>query len=1072
MAKKLAMARKTRQLVSSFAAALLLLQPTGVIAEDVWLNPGYINGFVAAEGVDIEYAYLKAVSGEFTATSYSPTGEFTLTVNTPIDGGYDYDTGGYFYADNRNDYLHFPHETVFVQDGQTTSLNFELTPGFIQGTVNTGEGCSLTDGRIYAGDETATTNFVRDSINWIGSRTNIASDGTFLFPVVPGLNTTVAANITLSNGNNFNLETRTADILPGETITMDWSVECAGLPGAIYGLIGVNGVEDITKHQVRARRSDSSRYLYADIICSETECSYELNNLAPGKYYMYPITEMNNSDDELYYPRGAYDFTVDVVAGQAVRNDILTDAAFINGNITLSGTKTIKDAVWAEVGSFGKYGSYSYAGWGYDFVNILNGDFDLIVTEGDWQDSVSRFYFFQNDPEDYLRNYLYIYNYTTPHQSLLAGETIENHQIEHQTGSVTVRYTVDNNGLLSYPSLTGRSVQGDGSNVYVYAYGLPDQTTEGKVSFIAVPGTYDLKAEAYVGGSRTTFGELNIEVVYGGERDMDIGSPDLEVVSPQPEEYTDSTSILVAGTTTDEDGVASITVNGSETDFSSTNNPNDVNEVAYSTEVGLDPGPNTIEITVTDNLNKSITDTRSVYVDSEYPTILWEPADTTTTIEEVVTVIGTATDDNTITSITVNGDEVAFESTFNPDDPNEVEFTTEVALVEGSNQIIVAATDNCKLITSETHTVTRSEPDTTAPTITCPADISKEFGSTISLGSPIVSDNTDPSPSVSNNAPASFALGTTNVVWTASDSWGNKASCTQTVTLVDTTKPVISCPADATFEFGNSITLGEAEATDNVDTSPTISNNAPASFLLGTTVVLWTATDDSGNSATCSQNINVVDTTAPDLTCPADVTITLGDDLDLGMAQASDAADSDLDITNDRVEIFPIGTTSVTWEATDDSGNSASCEQLVMVEKPKDAIARFSVEPDTAILWPPNHKYVTLDLNITALTELGLDLSDKAMLQSVTSDEVEDDKKDGKKGKGDGNTIEDIVIVDNDTVKLRAERAGGGDGRVYTFNYTLTGPDGTELTASASVAVPLSPKKQAIDSGVHYTVKP
>jgi hypothetical protein len=51
------------------------------------------------------------------------------------------------------------------------------------------------------------------------------------------------------------------------------------------------------------------------------------------------------------------------------------------------------------------------------------------------------------------------------------------------------------------------------------------------------------------------------------------------------------------------------------------------------------------------------------------------------------------------------------------------------------------------------------------------------------LGTPTVSDIVDPAPAVSNNAPATFPIGTTAVTWTATDASGNSSTCTQQVTV-------------------------------------------------------------------------------------------------------------------------------------------------------------------------------------------------------------------------------------------------------------------------------------------------
>ncbi|MGC4788183.1 NucA/NucB deoxyribonuclease domain-containing protein [Micromonospora sp. DT178] len=72
----------------------------------------------------------------------------------------------------------------------------------------------------------------------------------------------------------------------------------------------------------------------------------------------------------------------------------------------------------------------------------------------------------------------------------------------------------------------------------------------------------------------------------------------------------------------------------------------------------------------------------------------------------------------------------------------------------------------------------------------------------------------------------------------------------------DTQAPIIICPPEVT---STSITpaLGQPETSDNADTSVTVTNNAPATFPYGTTIVTWRAVDDSGNEAICAQTVNI-----------------------------------------------------------------------------------------------------------------------------------------------------------------------------------------------------------------------
>lgn len=68
---------------------------------------------------------------------------------------------------------------------------------------------------------------------------------------------------------------------------------------------------------------------------------------------------------------------------------------------------------------------------------------------------------------------------------------------------------------------------------------------------------------------------------------------------------------------------------------------------------------------------------------------------------------------------------------------------------------------------------------------------------------------------------------------------------------------------------------------------------------------------------------------------------------------------------------------------------------------------------------------------------------------SVTSNEPDN-------GDGDGDTINDIVIIDDVSFQLRAERAGGGTGRIYTVTYEATDDCGNSTIASVTATVPQS----------------
>ena len=141
----------------------------------------------------------------------------------------------------------------------------------------------------------------------------------------------------------------------------------------------------------------------------------------------------------------------------------------------------------------------------------------------------------------------------------------------------------------------------------------------------------------------------------------------------------------------------------------------------------------------------------------------------------------------------------------------------------------------------------------------------------------------------------------TVVLFTATDDAGNAAICTMTVTVVDDTPPVLTCPPDITLFTGPGDEdclvpyAPQAIATDNCDPSVTIGSNAPAQFPLGQTVVTFTATDDAGNVATCTMTVTVVDDTPPvitNLTVPI-MPIQVNEEIDSFSAVFTDLCDRD-----------------------------------------------------------------------------------------------------------------------------------------------------------------------------------
>ncbi|MCW4469683.1 HYR domain-containing protein [Flavobacterium sp. MFBS3-15] len=236
--------------------------------------------------------------------------------------------------------------------------------------------------------------------------------------------------------------------------------------------------------------------------------------------------------------------------------------------------------------------------------------------------------------------------------------------------------------------------------------------------------------------------------------------------------------------------------------------------------------------------------------------------------------------------------------------------------------------------------------DNINPTITAPVSIianntPNSCTGNPALGTPVVSDNCPAATVVTNNAPAAFPIGVTVVTWTVTDAGGNTATATQSVTIQDNQNPqlsvqmVVTVPANNGSCFATGVNLGIPTATDNC-TGVTVSNNAPAQFPVGTTIVVWTATDASGNTVTRNQTVIVQDTQTPTITAPGPVTVNVNGgycfatNVPLGAPAVTDNCTT-LTVHSNAPQMFPIGTTTVTWTVNDGHGNIATATQLVTV---------------------------------------------------------------------------------------------------------------------------------------------
>lgn len=216
----------------------------------------------------------------------------------------------------------------------------------------------------------------------------------------------------------------------------------------------------------------------------------------------------------------------------------------------------------------------------------------------------------------------------------------------------------------------------------------------------------------------------------------------------------------------------------------------------------------------------------------------------------------------------------------------------------------------------------------------------------VTLDPPETHGGVEPHTITSDASTIGYLLGTRIVRWTVRDAIGSRVTVNQSVTIVDTTPPVVSPPpAIITNATGalTSVNLGIASAIDQVSGVVDVVSNAPAGFPVGTTTVVWSATDTVGNTAEAIQRVTVneVEVGALMIVAPVPVvreasgvrTVTA-----LGSATAS-GGEGSLVITNDAPAAgFVVGDHVVRWTVRDGLGDTSVATQQVRIVDTTDPV--------------------------------------------------------------------------------------------------------------------------------------
>jgi HYR domain/Secretion system C-terminal sorting domain/SprB repeat/Putative metal-binding motif/Fibronectin type III domain len=282
---------------------------------------------------------------------------------------------------------------------------------------------------------------------------------------------------------------------------------------------------------------------------------------------------------------------------------------------------------------------------------------------------------------------------------------------------------------------------------------------------------------------------------------------------------------------------------------------------------------------------------------------------------------------------------------------------------KGVTTVTVTATDAAPSLNTATCTFTVTVNDTQAPTAICQAYTANlSAAGTVTVTTANVNNvSTDNCPGIvlTSVTPATFNcsnVGPNTVTLLVTDGAGSTSNCTAVVTVVDITAPVITCPPAVSYNadpsactalksinYNNALapivdacgaTLTSVTTNNGVPMNNIIANVYLAQFPTGVTGITLLVTDVNGNTGTCSYAVTVVDTQAPIITgCPANLT-------NAGLCATpvnwADPIPSDncagVSMTSNYYpgQVFPIGTTTVTYVATN-NGLTTTCSFTVTV---------------------------------------------------------------------------------------------------------------------------------------------
>ncbi|QTA84600.1 DUF4114 [Desulfonema magnum] len=579
------------------------------------IQPAEIYGRVSVGNTGVSAARI-TVSGTCSKTSTTGTNGYYSVVTYMSENSTGQMTVSCSNAkvDNGKTTLSFKSQSVSLSAGGGKEVNFHIaSPTTVSGRLS------------YGGTGTSGTRTIRNGtlcadIKCSNTRvcTSVNADGTYVFPVGDDCDDIViSGNFTLENGMSWIINSQSMDM---EANLEEINFPSKPLNGVIKGTVTLDGLENsgntINRHYFTSSAGS------VNINNNGGEYSFVL----PANTYHFCTssyhteTYLNGGDDYFIHPHASYDADkISLKAGEEITNNVLTQAAFIRGEVVLDYGDTCNSNAGissGEIRAYGVDGTDTENGFAKDKIGG-GAAYDLVVSQGDWH--VQNIHLNINGTTkkgDNINSVLDITDYSEAF-SLEAAEVMDQ-DIVYESGIITVKFIVPEGVKLRNPRIEGELVisDDDGNEKIVStvsARGSSATVEVGRLPFAGLRGKYNLKAVAdVIYGTRVLpdriFGELPVRV-RECEHEVNPGGPDIVINTPTSGYTTCDDKILVSGVTTHQDEIAEIVINGESVEFESTNNPEDEYEVSFSGYADLDMDGNSVEVTVTTVEGETSTDT-------------------------------------------------------------------------------------------------------------------------------------------------------------------------------------------------------------------------------------------------------------------------------------------------------------------------------------------------------------------------------------------------------------------------------------------------------------------------------